>query len=210
MKHFHKNLTICEEETFLSISRPDIYIYIYVCVCVCCIPMIYASQWTNETLLYKNISFYSLKNPQFVISWEIDGKTYTQREDFFLFHIFFREPGGANACTPLQAVLSDGLMPLIGCVSLAWLPILCTLSKSDRMVIMWSPSGYTPVVPDCPDMLSSPCLLITAWQPVKALGITRNELKIHVICYITYIYIYIYIYIKMEFLRNCGCVGTIV
>ena len=30
--------------------------------------------------------------------------------------------------------------------------ILCTLSKSDRLVLItWSPSGYTPVVPECPD-----------------------------------------------------------
>ena len=30
--------------------------------------------------------------------------------------------------------------------------ILCTLSKSDRMVLItWPPSGYTPVVTDCPD-----------------------------------------------------------
>ena len=40
------------------------------------------------------------------------------------FHIFFREPGGANACIPLQAVSSE--RSLIGCVSLARLPILCT------------------------------------------------------------------------------------
>ena len=30
--------------------------------------------------------------------------------------------------------------------------ILSTLSKSDRVVLItWSPSGYTPVVPECPD-----------------------------------------------------------
>ena len=36
--------------------------------------------------------------------WEIDGETYTQRADFFLRHIFNQEQGGANACTPLQAI----------------------------------------------------------------------------------------------------------
>ena len=57
--------------------------------------------------------------------WEIDGETYTQRGDFFLSHIFFREPGSANACTPLQAVSSEmSEMPLIGCLSLAQLSIL--------------------------------------------------------------------------------------
>ena len=65
-------------------------------------------------------------------------------------------------------------------------PILCTLSKSDRMVlIMRSPFGYTPVQPECPEMLSSSGLLIKMWQLTKAYGVTRNELKIHVICYIT-------------------------
>ena len=39
--------------------------------------------------------------------WEIDGETYTQRGDFFLSHIFFQEPEGANACTSLQAVSSE-------------------------------------------------------------------------------------------------------
>ena len=48
-------------------------------------------------------------------------------------------------------------------------------------LITWSPSSYTPVVPDCPDALSPPCVRITTWQPVKAHGITRNESKIQVI-----------------------------
>ena len=122
------------------------------------------------------LSFYSQKSPQFVVCWEIDGETYTRRGDFF------RGPGGANACTPLQAET-----PLIGCVSLARLPILSSLSKSNRVVlIMWPPSGYTPVGPNCPDALSSPYLLITTWQLVKAYRVTRNEPKIHIIRYITF------------------------
>ena len=122
-----------------------------------------------------------------------------------------------SSVSPLQAET-----PLIGSVSLARLSILCTLSKSYRVVLItWSPSGYTPVGPGCHDALLSPCLLITTWQLVKAHGVIRNEPKIHVICYITiylfcklhqllffhaprvikigfkmniYIYIYIYIY----------------
>ena len=68
--------------------------------------MIYEIQWTNETLLNKDISLILIweKGPTV---WEIDGETYTQRGDFFLSHIFFREPGGTNACTPLQAVSSE-------------------------------------------------------------------------------------------------------
>ena len=115
----------------------------------------------------------------FVVSWEIDGEKYTQREDFF-FPYLFREPGGANACTPLQAHqrrLWSASSPTLDSDS--------QNSKSDCMVITWSHSGYTPVGPDCHDALSSSCLLITTWQPVKAHGVTRNEPKIHVICYIT-------------------------
>ncbi len=110
---------------------------------------------------------------------------YTQRGYFFLPRIFFLGPGDVNACTPMQAVSSE--TPLIGCVSLARPPILCTLSISDRVVITWSPSGYTPVGPDCPDALSSHRLQITTWQLVKTHGVTRNEPKMHVICYITFV-----------------------
>ena len=41
---------------------------------------------------------------------------------------------------------------------------------------------------DCPGALPSPYLLITTWQLVKAHGVTRNEPKINVICYITVFY----------------------
>ena len=89
---------------------------------------------------------------------------------------------GARGCQrlhPLQAETS-----LFGCVSLAQLLILGTLSKSPCVVLItWSSSGYTPFRPNCPDALS--CLLITTWQLVKAHRVTRNKSKIHVICYIT-------------------------
>ena len=57
--------------------------------------------------------------------------------------------------------------------------ILCTLSKSDRVVLItWSPSGYTPVWSELTALtLSSSCLLIKMWQLA-----TRNEPKIPVIC----------------------------
>ena len=71
--------------------------------------MIYEIQWMNETLLYKNTSLilFPKRAQSLLLVWEIDGKTYTQRGDFFLSHIFSREPRGANACTPLQAVSSE-------------------------------------------------------------------------------------------------------
>ena len=63
----------------------------------------------RNTLLYKNISLILfLKGAHsLLLVWEIDGETYTQRGDYFLPHIFFLEPGVANACTPLQTVSSE-------------------------------------------------------------------------------------------------------
>ena len=91
------------------------------------------------THIYKNISLilFSKGAHSLLLVWEIDGETYTQRGDFFLSHVCFLEPGGANPCTPLQAVSSETpKTPLIGCLSLARLPILWTLSKSDHMVLV--------------------------------------------------------------------------
>ena len=65
------------------------------------------NKWNS--FLYKNISLilFSKEAHSLLWVWEIDGETYTQRRDFFLSHIFFLEPEGANACTPLQAVSSE-------------------------------------------------------------------------------------------------------
>ena len=152
---------------------------------MCFIPTIYATQWTHETLLYKYTSLilFSKGGPQFVVSWEMDGETYTRREDFFFPYLL---PGsrGYQCLHPLASsseTTSDRLRVPRSTM------ILCTLTKSDPVVLItWSPSGYTPVVPDYPDVLSYPCLLITAIQLVKAHGVRWNEPKIHVICYITY------------------------
>ena len=78
-------------------------------------------------------------------------------------------------------------IPSFGIQSLHPLASRSVRDTSDRLRIpgSWSPSCYTPVWPDCHDALSSPCLLITIWPLVKAHGVTRNEPKIHVICYIT-------------------------
>ena len=137
------------------------------------------NEW--NTLLDKNIYLLFLKGaPSSLLVWEIDGVTYTQRGDFFLSYIFFWEPGGVNTCNPLQAVSSETL--LLGCVSLAWLLMLCTRSKSDHVVITWSPSGYTPVEPDHPDGLSSLCLLITTWHFQSTEGhLERTENPCHIL-----------------------------
>ena len=59
----------------------------------------------RNTLLYKNISYtlYSRKGWCFCGVWEMDGETYILRERASSSHTFYREPGGANAFTPLQA-----------------------------------------------------------------------------------------------------------
>ena len=131
------------------------------------------------------LSFYSRKGPT-VCRLLRDGWRDIYLERGLLFSYLLP---GSSWCQRLHPragrIVRDVSDPLIGCVSLARLLILCTLSKSDHVVITWSPSGYTPVEPDCHDALSSPCLLITTWQLVKARRVTRNELKIHVIYYIT-------------------------
>ena len=62
--------------------------------------------------------------------------------------------------------------------------ILCTLSKSHRVVLItWSPSGFTPVRPECSDH----AVLFTNQNVTacQAHGVTRNEPKFHGLCYIT-------------------------
>ena len=134
----------------------------------------------NEQMntLYKNISLtlYSWKGWCFCGVWEMGGETYTQREDFFFPYLLPR----ARGCQFVRDA-SDRLR--VPCST----AILCSLPKSDRVIlIMWSPSGYTPVRPKWPDVLSSSCLLIKMWQLAKAHGVTRNKPKINVICYITH------------------------
>ena len=57
----------------------------------------------RNTLVYKkNISLILFsKGPQFVVSWEIDGETYTQRKDFFPYLL-----PGAKGCQRLHPFAS--------------------------------------------------------------------------------------------------------
>ena len=88
---------------------------------------------TKHTFLYlkkyHSLILFSKGAHSLLSAWEIDGETYTLRGDFFMTHIFFLEPVGANACTPLQAASSGmTLTHLIGCVSLDRLSILTGLT----------------------------------------------------------------------------------
>ena len=115
------------------------------------------------------------------VVWEMDGDTYIQREDFFFPYLL----PGARGCQRLHPLASSSETSSVRLRVHRSTVILCTSSKSDHAVfITWSPSGYTPVRPECPDTPSSSCLLIKTWQLTKAHGVTRNEPKIRVICYI--------------------------
>ena len=57
----------------------------------------------RNTSLWKYKSYFILeKGPSFVVSWEIDGETYTQGEDFF-FPYFLPEARGCQRLHPLAS-----------------------------------------------------------------------------------------------------------
>ena len=103
----------------------------------------------RNTLLYKYISLilFLEKGPQLVVVWEIDRETYTQREDFFFPDLL----PGAREYQRLHPLASSSEMTWsAACPTLDFNSL--PLSKSDhKVLITWSPSGYTLVVLDCPD-----------------------------------------------------------
>ena len=104
----------------------------------------------------------------------MDGETYTQREDPFFAYLL----PGTRGC---QRQRRPGRLRVPRSTT-----VHCTLSKPDRVVLItWSPSGYTPARPECPNAPSFSCLLIKMWQLTKAYRVSRNEPKIYFICYIT-------------------------
>ena len=116
----------------------------------------------------------------FVVSWEIDGETYTQREDFFFPYLLL----GARGCQRLHPLASSSETHLIGCVTHARLRFsaLCP-----NLTAWFSSHGLLPVTHLLyPSALTWCHILVYSWQLVKANRVSRNEPKIHVICYITY------------------------
>ena len=191
MNEIHRNQVVgklCELQFFIYIY---IYIYIYSALFLWTTRNKINDNERTKDYFIKYISHFLLeRGPLFVVSWEIDGETYTQRVDFFPYVL-----PGARGCQRLQPLASSS--ETTWSATCPWLgSILCTLSKSDRMIlIMWS---HTPIRPECPDALPSSCLLMEMWQLAKAHGVTRNKPKIHVIFYITYIYICVYVYIPYK------------
>ena len=107
--------------------------------------------WTRIAVLisYDDNNYTTLFSKELMfLSYVRDGWRDKHKEKSSSSHIFFQEPGDANTCSPLQARqrrLWSAAYPSLACVSLL-------LSKSDRVfLITSSPSGYTPVVHDCPD-----------------------------------------------------------
>ena len=149
--------------------------------------MIYEIQWIVETLLYKNISLILFsKGPQFVVGLRDRWRDIYSERGLLVPYLL----PGARGCERLYPHASSVVREVRDASDRLRVPgstpDSLPLFKSDRVVLItWSPSGYTPVGSDCHDALSSPCLLITTWKLVKAHGVTKNEPKIHVICYIT-------------------------
>ena len=127
------------------------------------------------------LSFYSRKGPTVSCWFERKMERHILRERTS--HIFFL---GASGCQCFHPLASSSETPLLSWVSHAWLwfSALClnlTMWFSSRGLLLVAHLLY----PSALIVLSYPCLNITAWQLVKAHGVTRNKLKIHVICYIT-------------------------
>ena len=181
---------------------------------MCCI----RNQWTKHFFIKIYLSFYSRKWRHYgskgkrltkkeeekerahslSLVLEIDGETYTQRGGFFLSHTFFREPRGANACNPLQAVSSEtSQSSLIGCLSLARLPILCLCPN----LTAWLSRGLLPVTHLLDLTALTRCHPLFTNHNVTACQSTRgcNEPKMHVICYIIHVS---YISMKLVLCRS--------
>ena len=94
----------------------------------------------RNTLVYNYISHIILeKGPLLVVSWETDGETYTQREDFFPYLL-----PGARRCQCLHPLVSSSETPLIGCVSHARLRF-SALCQNLTTLLSCGPLPVTPL-----------------------------------------------------------------
>ena len=134
-------------------------------------------QWTNETHFCINISLILFSKGPTVCS--LFGRKMKRdiRRERTSSHIFFREQVGVNACTPLQA---RQRRPDWLCVS-GSTRILCFCLN---LTVWFSSRDLLPVThllyPTALIVLSYLCLLITAWQLLKAqgsLGMNRKSMS---------------------------------
>ena len=108
---------------------------------------IYDFNERTNTLLYKKYISHTLFLKGLMFLWCVrDGWRDILRERTTSSHIFFQ---GVPTLAPPCKLVRDASGRLRVPRSIA---ILCTQSKSDRLVLItWSPSSYTPVRPECPD-----------------------------------------------------------
>ena len=135
----------------------------------------------NEQTHFISLILYSRKGWRFCGVWEMGGETYTQREDIFFPYLL----PGARGCQRLHPFASSSETPLVDCVSHTRLQFsaLCL-----NLTVCFSSHGLLLVTHlfSLSALIVLSCLLITMWQLFKAHGVTRNEPKIHGICYITH------------------------
>ena len=127
--------------------------------CFCCIIITY-NERTKHFFIKMYLSFYSRKEPTGCCLRDRWKNIYSERGLFLAPYLLL----GARGCQRLHPCASH----IVRDVSDRLRVPGSTLDSLHRWVITWSPSGYTPVGPGCPDTLSPPCLLITTWQLVKA------------------------------------------
>ena len=111
-------------------------------------------------------------------------ETYTQREGFFFPYLL----QGARGCQRLHPLASSSETPLIGCVSLARLRFSALCLNLTAWFSSRDPLPVTHLFDLSALTRRHLRLLIKMWQLTKAHGVTRNEPKIHGICYITICY----------------------
>ena len=131
--------------------------------------MIYDFSEGTKLFFIIYLSFYSRKGPLFIVSLRDRWRDIYSDIYFFLSHTFFWEPGGFQRLHLLASRDASDRLRVPRST-----PILCTLSKSDRVVITWSPPGYTPILPNYPDTLSQRDSL---WKHTASLGTNRKSMS---------------------------------
>ena len=127
------------------------------------------------------LTLYSRKGWWFCGVWEIRGETYTQREDFFFPYLL----PGVRGRQCLHSLASSSETTSVRLRVPRSTAILC---HCPNLTAWFSSRGLIPVTHliDLSTLIVLSCLLITTRQLVKVHGVTRNELKIHGIRYITF------------------------
>ena len=123
----------------------------------------------ERTHFIKNLSHVILERVDVSVVCERWVKRHILRQDFFPYHL----PGarGCHACKLVRDASDRLRVPRST-------PILCTLSKFDCVVLItWYPSGYTPVVPECPNRTAVYKLCDSLPKHTGSLGTKRKYMS---------------------------------